>query len=187
MKNKIQWLYLQEFDPIEIFSNVGRDIQFQREICGENILVNMGSTRYGCFKHSLICVKCNRVGNIARLERHLGNDSDKYHFNLYCRENGRDIMMTQDHIIPRSLGGQNKLRNLQTMCSICNTEKSDALPTIDELANLTDEDLLYAFKRLRSKIAVNKLNMIVRLFKTKPDLFKQDKIFQQLISESKNE
>ncbi len=35
------------------------------------------------------------------------------------------VLMTKDHIIPRSKGGPTTLENLQTMCSICNGKKGN--------------------------------------------------------------
>lgn len=40
-----------------------------------------------------------------------------------CVKCGSPDNLTCDHIIPRSLGGKNHLRNLQTMCKSCNEMK----------------------------------------------------------------
>ena len=37
--------------------------------------------------------------------------------------------LTEDHIVPRQLGGQSKLDNLQLLCSECNEEKKDSKPS----------------------------------------------------------
>jgi 5-methylcytosine-specific restriction endonuclease McrA len=51
---------------------------------------------------------------------------DKFHLNLYgIDSNGREVMLTKDHIIPRSKGGKNKLSNYQPMCIHCNKKKAD--------------------------------------------------------------
>ena len=36
-------------------------------------------------------------------------------------------MMTIDHIIPKSKGGNNDINNLQPMCNTCNTKKADTI------------------------------------------------------------
>lgn len=72
------------------------------------------------------CAVCGIEGKFFAKERHLADRS--YHLNLYAiDENGEEILMTKDHIIPRSKGGANHISNYQTMCLKCNREKGDAL------------------------------------------------------------
>jgi len=94
--------------------------------------VKMWSKRYQNFRdHGVTCVKCGIKGVYFRLEcqcLHANWEGNAWHFNLYALdENGKEIMMTKDHIIPRSKGGANGINNLQTMCSFCNLKKSDSL------------------------------------------------------------
>lgn len=37
--------------------------------------------------------------------------------------NGNFLFMTQDHILPKSKKGSNKMKNIQVLCSNCNTKK----------------------------------------------------------------
>ena len=56
-------------------------------------------------------------------------DESHYHMNLYAlKYDGTRVLMTRDHIMPRSKGGSNNLENLQTMCGPCNWKKADSLP-----------------------------------------------------------
>lgn len=59
---------------------------------------------------------------------------------FYCREVMQLEHATIDHVIPRSKGGKNKVRNYVLACKPCNAKKGDRLPTEDE-------------KRLAAKIA----------------------------------
>jgi len=89
--------------------------------------VRMFSKRYQVFKKSLICSYCGIIGRFFALERY-GADSNpqRAHFNLYALNyNGHQVMMTKDHIIPRSLGGSDRLENLTTACYKCNTQKGN--------------------------------------------------------------
>jgi hypothetical protein len=56
------------------------------------------------------------------MERDSG--SPTYHLNLYALDSdGREILMTHDHILARADGGKNHLSNTQTMCAPCNFKK----------------------------------------------------------------
>lgn len=85
------------------------------------------SQRYTLFfTKGFKCVKCGIEGKYFAKERDPSSNSDKYHLNLYALdENGKEVLMTKDHIIPKSKGGKNKLENYQTMCCRCNNNKGD--------------------------------------------------------------
>lgn len=90
-------------------------------------LMNMTSVRYKCFKTcGVICAGCGIQANFFRKEKDVGQEKEIYHFNLYALDdNNEEILMTKDHIIPKSKGGANHISNYQTMCTHCNLKKSD--------------------------------------------------------------
>jgi len=98
-------------------------------------LVRMTSTMYQNFLvHGTKCVRCGVEGKFFAKERSPRDKS--YHFNLYgFDENGRELMMTRDHIIPRSRGGSDHLSNLQPMCERCNSAKGNVLE--EEILSVT--------------------------------------------------
>lgn len=89
----------------------------------------MDSLRCQTFLHSgTVCVACGTAGTFFALERHVRNNKnpDAHHFNLYgIDKQGQEVMLTKDHILPKSKGGSDSLDNLQTMCIICNGRKAD--------------------------------------------------------------
>lgn len=98
--------------------------------CSEGLIpVKTTSQRYTLFKKKKRCVYCNRIGSIMSLEqqKHKNRNTPTFHFNLYCIENRKAILMTKDHIIPKSKGGKNHLHNYQTMCQFCNSKKSNKM------------------------------------------------------------
>lgn len=91
-------------------------------------MVKLNSLRLQCFKKSLTCVRCGIVGSIMVLDKFRASSRiPSAHFNLYAEKDGKWIMMTKDHIVPRSKGGSNHIDNLQTMCEYCNCKKGDTL------------------------------------------------------------
>lgn len=74
------------------------------------------------------CCECGLQGAYFALERHPGakGKSAGWFFNLYAiNEEGEEIFMNKDHIIPRSRGGKNSIDNYNPMCVICNGKKSN--------------------------------------------------------------
>lgn len=91
--------------------------------------VKTRSHRYALFRGTLPgqgtkCVACGTEGVTMRLEKIVGkgHSSERAHFNLYDADG---VMLTKDHIIPRSMGGPDSPSNYQTMCQRCNMLKSD--------------------------------------------------------------
>lgn len=90
----------------------------QKEFDGD--LVKMTSLRLLVFKEKgCTCVRCGLYGLYLAKEK-LANEKS-YHFNLYAiDENGDEVLMTKDHIVPKFKGGKDDMENLQPMCSRCN-------------------------------------------------------------------
>ena len=86
------------------------------------------SQRYQVFfTKGLRCVACGIEGKFFAKEKGHGSSQDRYHLNLYAiNENDEEVLMTKDHIIPKSLGGKNTLDNLQPMCQFCNSRKGSS-------------------------------------------------------------
>ena len=84
------------------------------------------SLRYLCFMESLKC-HCGLEGNVVFIEKFPKDPHP--HANLYHRrKDGSLMLMTKDHILPKSRGGSNCINNLQTMCSACNEKKGNGCP-----------------------------------------------------------
>lgn len=76
------------------------------------------------------CAECGIQGSFFALESHSPDVSP--HLNLYAvvdnggnKEDIKEVLMTKDHIFPRSKGGGDVMENYQTMCSPCNAKKAD--------------------------------------------------------------
>jgi 5-methylcytosine-specific restriction endonuclease McrA len=91
--------------------------------------MRMDSHRYWVFKlKGTECVECHIQGKYFAKEKSSEKDNS-YHFNLYAINNeGKEVLMTKDHIMPKSKGGKDHIDNYQPMCIVCNMAKADKLP-----------------------------------------------------------
>jgi hypothetical protein len=56
----------------------------------------------------------------------LNSPPPKAHLNLYgYNRAGHEFMMTSDHVVPKSLGGSNKVSNRVPLCADCNSMKGN--------------------------------------------------------------
>lgn len=90
-------------------------------------LIKGNSQRYQTFfTKGCKCVKCGIEGKYFAKERF--RDQSTYHLNLYAVDNnGNEVLMTKDHILPHSKGGSDDISNYQTMCKICNEAKGSKI------------------------------------------------------------
>ena len=124
------------FPAEEILPKVGKGATFKTNVNGTNYVSKLSSVRLQTFQKSTKCVCCGRKGTILGLDLPIGQT--RPHFNLYCEEDGEMILMTKDHIIPKSKGGENHISNMQTMCCYCNVQKADKSP--EEYSKFLEEN-----------------------------------------------
>lgn len=133
---------LKNFDPnqlerkeiysIEEVEEKVKDVLFEKKrnlskVDFDGDIIKGNSQRYQTFfTKGCRCVKCGIEGKYFVKEKHLKDIS--FHLNLYAiDENEKEILMTKDHIIPKSKGGANDISNYQTMCKKCNEAKENRL------------------------------------------------------------
>lgn len=74
---------------------------------------------------NMCCVGCGLEPQFFAVETFArSKDQSSPHVNLYGIDGDREILFTHDHILARSLGGADNLKNSQVMCSPCNSKKS---------------------------------------------------------------
>jgi len=102
----------------------GKKSKERTGIAGKNIITF--DPRYRAFfEKGYKCVTCGIEGEYFALERCGGRG---WHLNLYAiDESGKDVLMTRDHIVPRSISHDNSIDNMQTMCTFCNQDKADKI------------------------------------------------------------
>lgn len=128
---KSQYLRKKTFPIQDVLSKI-LPLDSKEKVLFDGIPVKMKSDRYRLFAQSLTCVTCGIVGEFFALETIVDKKGNlvqgTYHFNLYAiNSEGKEVLMTKDHIIPRSRGGKDHLSNYQTMCYCCNQEKGSSI------------------------------------------------------------
>lgn len=115
---------------IEEVRDTVREVLFEKdkrnakvELYGDIIKGN--SQRYQTFfTKGTKCVCCGIEGKYFAKEKVFRDKS--YHLNLYAiDENGKEVLMTKDHILPKSKSGQDHVDNYQPMCVRCNKAKGN--------------------------------------------------------------
>ena len=86
------------------------------------------------------CVSCNKVCEIVAVV--INNNTGKKNVKFLVKGDGDTLTpLTKDHIIAKARGGTDNFDNLQSMCSICNTEKADTI--VNSLHDDSKEVLIY--------------------------------------------
>lgn len=101
----------------------GKSFEYEGVVCGTG-----GNRLLTYHVHGVRCCVpgCTIHGQYFAIERDLSPGS-KYHLNLYCKQNGQEVMLTSDHKIPKSRGGRDCIENRQPMCYKHNAEKGNQL------------------------------------------------------------
>ncbi len=142
---QISYQVLGVFDIEEVLPHIAKDDTERKKVvdfvaAGNTWGVNMGSDRMRCLQRSPRCECCGLEGIQFQLEQPLRDK--RPHFNLYGMDTDGDlVMLTKDHIVPRSRGGGNHPSNLQTLCCVCNEKKRDLLVGVEELRELLEDSI----------------------------------------------
>ena len=177
----------RKYTPEEVLQHFHADTIYARgasKVDFDGHLIKMGSHRYWTFaKKGLTCASCGLEGKFFVKEKSAGVARDTYHFNLYGIDGcGDEVLITKDHIIPKSKGGTNHISNYQTMCQPCNGAKGAEYETIvkpslpllgkiarmfkhREILNLNGRDWGFFFD-MDGGVTIKQLNALATVFNT---------------------
>jgi 5-methylcytosine-specific restriction endonuclease McrA len=125
------------FQTSEVFPFVGEEKdpkvknKHQFQVGDRTYSVKMSSQRLILFKSNPKCVCCGVEGSFFALEQHT---NETPHLNFYAIKDGKEMLMTKDHIVPIAKSGKDYLSNYQTMCAECNELKSSHTIVFDKPA-----------------------------------------------------
>lgn len=167
LKKKKSPIKLAEYPYEEILSLLNtneKSIQFK--VKKKTYQVRLSSDRYDLFKKTNVCASCGITGNKFILMSNIDSiDRNICHLDLYGEESGRLVLMTKDHIIPKSKGGKNEESNYQCLCTYCNNLKSHFHLPLEALKELRE---LY---RNKEKLPPGQLKKLIK--KTREELQKK--------------
>lgn len=105
---------------LKLVEEPAKHIPKKVELQGHN--VNRVSLRLRTFKEKgCVCVSCGNEATHFRLQRNPRNGT-QFHLGLWTDDGHQ---MSKDHIVPKSKGGKDNLKNMQTMCRKCNELKGN--------------------------------------------------------------
>lgn len=81
------------------------------------------------------CQHCGVKGTHIIYYRHKNEPENTVHVDTIAVSKTNVILLTKDHILPKSLGGSNKPSNLRVLCRPCNLKRGNTLNDV-EVANI---------------------------------------------------
>ena len=79
----------------------------------EGMVIKLTSNRTRTYAKGVACAQCGLVGAYFAVEEHpiKGELKGVAHLNLYALKDGKEILMTSDHIVPSWAGGKDTVAN----------------------------------------------------------------------------
>lgn len=132
-----------------------------KELTFNDKKITTDSERYKNFKaNGYTCVECGLTAEYGAIETN-GSETT-FHLNLYgINENNEEVMLTKDHIFPKSKGGVDCITNYQVMCEHCNEKKSNIVDMSlqDALAaGYATEEEIYKLVRKANNVSKKQKN-----------------------------
>lgn len=100
----------------EVLPLIGKSLV---EIRGVSVHANTDSLKT-FKKRGPKCWLCGLEGTFFAMEKQ--GDQDIVHLKLYGAQGKREVLLTKDHVIPKSWGGRNTMKNYRVLCATCNNQ-----------------------------------------------------------------
>lgn len=90
-----------------------------------NVSKNKAQTLLNCSDWKCAC--CGAIAKCALVYKNPLTDNGTYIIDVLVEKDDNFSILTCDHIIPKSLGGEDNINNYQLLCYNCNIEKGNKL------------------------------------------------------------
>lgn len=138
----MHYIYSRELSLAEGFQ-VASMPKKGRHAFGKEVSLCSGILLFQSIKSEICCYKCGVIADRWILERGVNEAPGKPIMNLYGKNQlGHLVMMTRDHIIPKSLGGVDSILNLRPACDACNANRGNILNAADRKFMLEHPELI---------------------------------------------
>lgn len=152
---KLKNTQVLELNPKLVLSKIGKVNLLNIKHKDKIYKVDISGIKYHILKKQQRCQCCSVRLNRAFLEidkQNSNTDKTVYLIAFYAQTLTHLVLMTRDHIIPKSKCGQNSIDNAQTLCYNCNCIKSDTSLTLKQIRGI----LFPAYRAYRSSVGINK-------------------------------
>ena len=126
-------IYYNEIPLDEGFSILAKP-KVDRLVKGRNVAAPTGRELYQKLyedRAEMVCWHCGIKATCWVVNKGQNDIVSKPVLDLFATTRGRYVLMTRDHIIPRSLGGANDVRNLRVGCTDCNSARGNEMDEAD--------------------------------------------------------
>lgn len=114
------------FTPEPINKDAPWKVQLSKQYYVDSDGNKMSVRRARVFLEKGTSCKCGLEGSFFALE--LWPKGAGLHLDLYAKDkSGQDVLMTIDHVFPKSKGGEDNIKNYEPMCKVCNEKKADKI------------------------------------------------------------
>jgi hypothetical protein len=129
-----KWAVIKNYEIDYIFSLIKSNPREKWFYDEDNLRIKLERVKF-FRKHGTDCVKCGVKGTHFSVRKDNGGNN---HVDLYgYTDEGLEVLINRDHIIPKSRGGVDNYSNMQPMCMVCNSLKGNYL---EEELNTEEND-----------------------------------------------
>ena len=137
--SKMSYVRARKLSLDEVLPHIVQDVRLRHNSLSfwcpdidKKIQVHISSARIRLMGRTQECAACKIKGDHFWVEA-----NPDWHLNLYAiNYNGDPVMLTLDHIRPRSKGGTKSPNNIQLLCNKCNKIKKDEKMSLLEIARI---------------------------------------------------
>lgn len=125
-------IYYKELPLEEGFEISAKPSKYDRLVGGREVSIASGIGLFESCTGKIKCWRCSCEADRWIVDKDQNDLRSKPVLNLYATKAGVLVLMTRDHIIPKSLGGVDTVENLRPGCEDCNGNRGSKMNKADK-------------------------------------------------------